>query len=613
VSRVDLVVPDIGNFHDIPVVDVLVKAGETIEVDAPLVTLETDKASMDVPASAAGRIAEVLLKAGDKVSKGSVIARLETNSQAGAPAGEAATAGVPAAPTGGEAPAAKSPPGPAPSPPAAKPESAGDTVRMPMPDLTKPPRGQADFNRSTQLLVLGSGPGGYTAAFRAADLGMQVVLVERWPTLGGVCLNVGCIPSKALLHAAKVIEDAEEMGARGIAFGAPEINLEKLRGWKGSVVKRLTGGLRTLAKQRKVEIVQGVGRFVSANVLEVMGNSGSERIRFEQCIIAAGSEAVPLPGLPQDPRIMDSTDALELPEFSGGLLVIGGGIIGLEMACVYDALGSRVSVVELTPQLMPGCDPDLVRPLERRIRQRYEQILLGTRVARVEALTEGIRVTFEGEKAPAPQVFGRVLVAVGRSPNGRHIGAEAAGVNVSERGFVPVDKQLRTNVPHIFAVGDIAGPPMLAHKAMHEAKVAAEVAAGHRRAFDVRAIPSVAYTDPEVAWAGLTETEAKAKGIAVEKGTFPWAASGRSLSLGRDEGMTKLLFEPETRRLLGAGIVGTNAGELISELALAIENGCDAADIGLTVHPHPTLSETVAGAAEAVEGTLTDLYIPARK
>jgi dihydrolipoamide dehydrogenase len=604
VSRVDLVVPDLGSFHDIPVVDVLVKAGDDIAVDAPLVTLETDKASMDVPATVAGRIAEVLLKRGDKVSKGSVIARVESNSQTGASAGETATSA---------APAAKSPSAPAPSPPAAKPESEGDTVRMPMPDLTKPPQGQVDFNRSTQLLVLGSGPGGYTAAFRAADLGMQVILVERFPTLGGVCLNVGCIPSKALLHAAKVIEDAEEMGSRGIAFGAPEINLEKLRGWKESVVKKLTGGVRMLAKQRKVEVIQGVGRFVSANVLEVMGNSGSERIRFEQCIIAAGSEAIRLPGLPEDPRIMDSTDALELPEFSGGLLVIGGGIIGLEMACVYDALGSRVSVVELTPQLMTGCDPDLVRPLERRIRSRYQQILLGTRVAQVEALKEGIRVTFEGEKAPAPQVYGRVLVAVGRSPNGKRIGAEAAGVNVSERGFVPADKQMRTNVPHIFAIGDIAGPPMLAHKAMHEAKVAAEVAAGHRRAFDVRAIPSVAYTDPEVAWAGLTETEAKTKGIAIEKGTFPWVANGRSLSLGREEGMTKLLFDPETRRLLGAGIVGTNAGELISELALAIENGCDAADIGLTVHPHPTLSETVAGAAEAVEGTLTDLYIRPRK
>jgi dihydrolipoamide dehydrogenase len=612
VSRVDLVVPDIGNFHDVPVVDVLVNVGDNIEVDAPLVTLETDKASMDVPATAAGRIAEVLLKRGDKVSKGSVIARVENNSQAGAPAGEAA-ASTPAAAVVGSAPAAKSPPAPAPSPPAAKPEAEGDTVRMPMPNLTKPPQGQVDFNRSTQLLVLGSGPGGYTAAFRAADLGMQVMLVERFPTLGGVCLNVGCIPSKALLHAAKVIEDAEEMGSRGIAFGAPEINLEKLRGWKESVVKKLTGGVRMLAKQRKVEVIQGVGRFVSPNVLEVMGNSGSERIRFEQCIIAAGSEAIRLPGLPEDPRIMDSTDALELPEFSGGLLVIGGGIIGLEMACVYDALGSRVSVVELTPQLMTGCDPDLVRPLERRIRSRYQQILLGTRVSQVEALKEGIRVTFQGEKAPAPQVYGRVLVAVGRSPNGKLIGAEAAGVNVSDRGFVPVDKQLRTNVPHIFAIGDIAGPPLLAHKAMHEAKVAAEVAAGHRRSFDVRAIPAVAYTDPEIAWAGLTETEAKAKGIAIEKGTFPWVANGRSLSLGREEGMTKLLFDPETRRLLGAGIVGTNAGELISELALAIENGCDAADIGLTVHPHPTLSETVAGAAEAVEGTLTDLYIRPRK
>ena len=597
-SRVDLVVPDLGNFHDVAVVDVLVRVGDSIEVDAPLVTLETDKASMDVPATTPGRIAEVLLKRGDKVSKGSVIARVESSSQADT---------KPAPP-----PAPAPSPAPAP-PPAAQPESEGDTVRMPMPDLTKPPQGQVDFNRSTQLLVLGSGPGGYTAAFRAADLGMQVILVERFPTLGGVCLNVGCIPSKALLHAAKVIEDAEEMGKRGIAFGAPEIDLAKLRGWKESVVKRLTGGVSMLAKQRKVQVVQGVGRFVSPNVLEVMGNSGSERIRFEQCIIAAGSEAIRLPGLPEDPRIMDSTDALELPEFPGGLLVIGGGIIGLEMACVYDALGSRVSVVELTPQLLPGCDPDLVRPLEKRIRSRYEQILVGTRVTKVEALKEGIRVTFEGDKAPAPQVYGRVLVAVGRSPNGRRIGADAAGVKVSDRGFVPVDRQRRTNVPHIFAIGDIAEPPMLAHKAMHEAKVAAEVAAGERRAFDVRAIPSVAYTDPEVAWVGLTETEAKAKGIAVQKGAFPWAANGRSLSLGRDEGMTKLLFDPESRRLLGAGIVGTNAGELISELALAMENGCDAADIGLTVHPHPTLSETVGGAAEAVEGTLTDLYLPKRK
>ena len=442
---------------------------------------------------------------------------------------------------------------------------------------------------------------------------MKVTLVERWPELGGVCLNVGCIPSKALLHAAKVIEDAEEMSERGIAFSAPDINLPKLRDWKTSVVRKLTSGLRVLARQRKVEVVQGSGRFVSPNVLEVMGTSGSQRIRFEQCIIAAGSEPIGLPGLPADSRILDSTDALELPEFSGGLLVIGGGIIGLEMACVFDALGTRVSVVELTPQLMPGCDPDLVRPLERRIRARYSQILLGTKVSSVEVRPEGLRVSFSGEKAPAPQMFERVLVAVGRAPNGNSVGAELAGVKVSGRGFIPVDKQMRTNVPHIFAVGDIAAPPMLAHKAMHEGKVAAEVAAGHKRAFDARVIPSVAYTDPEVAWAGLTETEAKDKGIAYAKGNFPWVANGRSLSLGREEGFTKLLFDPETHRVLGGGIVGTNAGELISEVALAIETGCDAADIGLTIHPHPTLTETVAGAAEAFEGTLTDLYLPKKK
>ncbi len=400
------------------------------------------------------------------------------------------------------------------------------------------------------------------------------------------------------------------MGANGIAFGAPAIDLDRLRNWKESVVKKLTGGLRLLARQRKVEVVQGVGRFVSPNVLEVMGSSGSERIHFDICIIAAGSEAVRLPGLPQDPRIMDSTDALELPEFAGGLLVIGGGIIGLEMACVYDGLGSRVSVVELTPQLMPGCDPDLVRPLERRIKSRYERILVGTKVTRVEPLSEGLRVTFEGQGAPEPQMYERILVAVGRAPNGQMIGAENAGVSVSPRGFIPVDRQMRTNVPHIFAIGDVASPPLLAHKAMHEAKVAAEVAAGHKSAFDARVIPSVAYTDPEIAWAGLTETEAKSRGIAIRKGTFPWVANGRSLSLGREEGFTKLIFDPDSHQVLGVGIVGTNAGDLISEVALAIEMGADAADIGLTIHPHPTLSETVAGAAEAFEGTLTDLYIP---
>src|SRR5581483_5383227 len=487
---------------------------------------------------------------------------------------------------------------------------AGDTVRMPMPDLGRRKLGSAEFNRSTQLLVLGSGPGGYTAAFRAADLGMQVTLVERWPVLGGVCLNVGCIPSKALLHAAKVIEDAEAMSANGIAFADPVIDRSKLRGWKNGVVRKLTGGLRMLAKQRKVEVVQGVGRFVSTNVLEVMGSSGSERIHFDACVIAAGSEAIRLPAMPSDPRVMDSSEALELPDFAGGLLVIGGGIIGLEMACVYEGLGARVSVVELTSQLMPGCDPDLVRPLERRIRGRYEQILLDTKVARVEALQEGLRVSFEGRNAPSPQVFARVLVAVGRVPNGKAIGADAAGIVVSDRGFIPVDKQMRTNVPHIFAIGDIASTPLLAHKAMHEAKVAAEVAAGHKSAFDARVIPSVAYTDPEIAWVGLTETQAQAQGTPFRKGAFPWVANGRSLSLGREEGFTKLLFDPDTHRVLGAGIVGTNAGDLISEVALAIETGADAADIGLTIHPHPTLSETVAGAAEAVEGTLTDLYIP---
>jgi len=462
----------------------------------------------------------------------------------------------------------------------------------------------------TQLLVLGSGPGGYAAAFRAADLGVQVTLVERWASLGGVCLNVGCIPSKALLHAAKVIEDAEAMAEHGIVFGAPAIDLAKLRGWKSGVVKKLTGGLKLLAKQRKVAVIQGTAKFTGPKEVEVTGAAGAQRISFEQCIIAAGSEAVRLPGLPNDPRIMDSSDALELPEFAGGLLIIGGGIIGLEMACVYEALGSKVSVVELTPQLMPGCDPDLVRPLEKRLRARYEQILLGTKVTKVEALADGLKVTFEGEKAPPPQVFGRLLVAVGRVPNGKTIAADAAGVKVTDRGFIPVDKQMRTNVPHIFAIGDIAGPPMLAHKATHEGKVAAEVAAGQKHSFDARAIPSVAYTDPEIAWAGLTESEAKAKNIPYKKSLFPWAASGRSLSLGRDEGFTKLLFDPDTHRILGAGIVGTNAGDLISEVALAIEMGADAADIGLTVHPHPTLSETVAFAAEAFEGTLTDLYMP---
>ena len=603
---VDLTIPDIGNFTDVDVVDVLVKPGDNIEVDTPLITLESDKASMDVPATAAGRITEVLLKRGDKVSKGSLIARVED----GADAAAAASANAPA-PAVSNAPAAAQPDTSARAARASvRADTGGDTVRMPSPQRRPPEEGAADAARSTQLLVLGSGPGGYTAAFRAADLGLKVTLVERYAELGGVCLNVGCIPSKALLHAAKVIEDAEEMSARGIAFGAPQIDRAKLRAWKAAVVAKLTGGLKVLAQRRKVEVVRGVGRFVGPNVLEVKGTSGAERIRFEQCIIAAGSEAMRLPGLPQDPRIIDSTGALEVPPFSGPVLVVGGGIIGLEMACVFDALGNRVSVVELTRQLMPGTDADLLRPLERRIRARYQQILLGTKVAGIATEAAGLRVSFAGEQAPAPQLFERVLVAVGRSPNGRAIGAEAAGVSVSERGFIAVDRQMRTNVPHIFAIGDITAPPLLAHKAMHEGKVAAEVAAGEKRAADWRVIPSVAYTDPEIAWVGLTETEARERSIPFGKGAFPWVANGRSLSLGREDGFTKLLFDPDSHRLLGGGIVGSNAGELISEVALAIETGCDAADIGLTVHPHPTLSETVAGAAEAFEGTLTDLYLP---
>jgi len=584
-SIIDLVVPDIGNFDAVPVVDVLVKVGDNVEVETPLITLETDKATMDVPSVAIGTITEMLVKRDDKVAKGTIIARVQV--------ADAAVAAAPAKP--------------------ASTDGAGDTVRMPIPDVSVLSRVEAQADRSTQVVVLGSGPGGYTAAFRAADLGLNVTLIERWETLGGVCLNVGCIPSKTLLHAAKVLEDANAMAAHGISFGKPTLDLAKLRGFKSGVVKKLTSGLSMLAKQRKVEVVTGTGKFVSPQVIEVSGAKGTERIRFDYCIIAAGSEAVKMPGWPNDPRIIDSTGALELPATEGRMLVVGGGIIGLEMACVYDALGAKVSVVELTATLMPGCDPDLVRPLEKRLRGRYEQILLGTKVTGVEATKAGIRVTFAGDKAPQPQLYDLVLVAVGRSPNGRLIGADAAGVKVSDRGFIPVDKQLRTNVPHIFAIGDIVGQPMLAHKATHEAKVAAEVIAGHKAAFDARVIPSVAYTDPEVAWAGLTETQAKTQGIAYEKGLFPWAASGRSLSLGRDDGFTKLLFDPVTHRVLGGGIVGTNAGDLISEVAVAIEMGADATDISLTVHPHPTLSETVAFAAEAFDGTLTDLYTPKKK
>jgi dihydrolipoamide dehydrogenase len=586
-TTVEVRVPDMGDAKDVKVVEVLVKKGDKIALEDPLITLESDKASMDVPSSVAGVIVSMEIKAGDTVSAGALIAKVETD----APAKDAPKEEAPKE----EAPKEPSPKEPAPKEPA--------PAKAPTPEA--PAKG-------LDLVVLGAGPGGYTAAFRAADLGMKVTLIERWPMLGGVCLNVGCIPSKALLHAAKVIEDAADMSAAGITFAAPQIDRDKLRVWKNRVVTKLVSGLGVLAKQRKVDVVRGEAKFVGPNTLEVNGPDGLRRLDFKQCIIAAGSESVRLPGLPDDPRVIDSTGALELPADCKKLLVIGGGIIGLEMACVYDALGAKVTVVELSDGLMPGTDRDLVRPLQKRIEKRYEKILVKTKVAKLEASAAGLLATFEGPDAPDPQMFDRVLVAVGRSANGNAVNAAIAGVQVDARGIIAVDRQMRTNVPNIFAVGDITGAPMLAHRATHQAKVAAEVAAGHKSSFDARCIPAVAYTDPEIAWVGVTETEAKERGIAYSKGVFPWLASGRSLALNRDDGFTKLLFDKESHRVIGAGIVGTNAGELIAEVGLGIEMGADAADIGLTVHAHPTLSETVAFAAEAFEGTLTDLYIPKR-
>jgi dihydrolipoamide dehydrogenase len=608
-STVEVRVPDMGDVKGVSVLEVLVKKGDKVAVEDPLISLESDKAAMDVPSPVSGVINSIEIKKGDEVSSGTLIVTVETETadqkaptdQKAAPDQKAAQdkpASAKASEARASAKASAKASGAAPAPAAATSSAKAPAIA--------PPEGAVD------LVVLGSGVGGYTAAFRAADLGLNVTLIERSPVLGGVCLNVGCIPSKALLHAAKVIEDSADMAANGIVFGPPQIDRDRLRMWKNGVVKRLTSGLTLLAKQRKVTVIQGEAKFVGPHSFDVKGADGARRVDFKQCIIAAGSESSRLPGLPDDPRVIDSGGALELPVDCKRLLLIGGGIIGLEMACVYDAIGVKVTVVELTDGLMPGTDRDLVRPLQKRIEKRYEKILLSTKVAKLEALPEGLRATYEGPESPAPQIFDRVLVAVGRSANGNAINAAVAGVEVSARGLIDVDKQMRTNVPHIFAIGDIVGPPMLAHKASHQGKVAAEVAAGHKSSFDARCIPSVAYTDPEIAWAGITETEAKAQGIEYGKGTFPWAASGRALALNRDDGFTKLLFDKDTHRVIGAGVVGTNAGDLIAEIALAIEMGADATDIGLTIHPHPTLSETVAFAAEAFDGTLTDLYIPKR-
>jgi dihydrolipoamide dehydrogenase len=597
-NTIEIKVPDIGGHDNVPVIEVLVKVGDKVEKEQSLITLESDKATMEIPSSAAGVIKEFKLKVGDEVSEGAVIAVLEVT--------DGAAAATEEAPKAAPAPAPASQPAPSPAPAAAKAPSA------PAPQAASSSGRKADIE--CKLVVLGSGPGGYTAAFRAADLGVDTVLVERYATLGGVCLNVGCIPSKALLHAAAVIDEADAIAAHGITFGKPKIDLDKLRSFKTKVVGQLTGGLASMAKQRKVRTVQGVGTFVSPNEMEVETAEGKKLIRFEYAIIAAGSRSVKLPAFPWgDERIVDSTGALELKDVPAKLLVVGGGIIGLEMATVYSALGSEVTVVEFMDQLIPGADADLIKPLAKRLGGKLKGIHLKTKVVEAKATKKGIEVSYEGESIPANNVFDRVLVSVGRSPNGGNIGADKAGVAVTDRGFINVDTQMRTNVPHIFAIGDLVGQPMLAHKATHEAKVAAEVVAGQKSHFDARVIPSVAYTDPEVAWVGVTEREAKEKGLKIGVGKFPWVASGRAIGIDRTEGFTKLLFDEETHRVVGGAIVGPHAGDLISEVALAIEMGSEAADIGLTIHPHPTLSESVGMAAEIYEGTITDLYMPKRK
>ncbi len=571
-------VPDIGDFKEVEIIEILVNEGDTVELDQSLLTVESDKASMEIPAPMAGEITSILVKVGDKISMGSSIVMMETSESTAAPASAAES----------EAPAATAP---APNTQAATSSSGADM--------------------QTEVVVIGAGPGGYTAAFRAADLGKSVVLIERYPDLGGVCLNVGCIPSKALLHTAQIINEAKEMEAHGITFGEPSIDVDKLRHFKKKVISQLTGGLAGLAKQRNVTVVQGTASFLSANQIQVENDGTTQVLQFENAIIAAGSEVTRIPGFPyDDDRLIDSTGALELADIPSRLLVIGGGIIGLEMSCVYQALGSAITVVELSDTLIPGCDRDLVRPFEKRVKKLFENIYLGSKVSAIESAQDGLRVSFEGGKAPATDTFDRVLLAVGRSPNGATIAVENAGVEVDQRGYIPVDKQQRTNIDNIFAIGDIVGQPMLAHKATHEGKVAAEVISGKKTYFDARTIPSVAYTDPEIAWMGLTETEAKEQGIAIEKGVFPWAASGRAISIGRTEGITKVILDPESKQVLGAGMVGPNAGELIAEAVLALEMGADIADVALTVHPHPTLSETFNFACEVAEGTCTDIYAP---
>ena len=601
-SMFEVKVPDIGDFKDVPVIEIFVKPGDTVKADDSLITLESDKATMDVPSPAAGIVKDVKVKLNDKVAEGVVILTLET----------------------AEAGAAK--PAPTAAPPAAAAPQPVTTVAARAPAAAPIPgaatySGKADIE--CEMLVLGSGPGGYSAAFRAADLGMKTVLVERYPTLGGVCLNVGCIPSKALLHIAAVVDETKLLSEHGIAFDAPHVDLAKLRGWKDKVVGKLTGGLNGMAKARKVEVVRGYGSFLDPHHVEVELTDGpgarktgaKKVVRFEKAIVAAGSQAVWLPFAPKDdPRIVDSTGALDLASVPAKMLVVGGGIIGLEMGSVYSSLGARLDVVEMLDGLMPGADRDLVKVWEKMNKPRFDRVMLKTKTVAIEAKKDALAVTFEGEQAPSgPQAYDLVLLSVGRSPNGKKIGADKAGIAVTDRGFIPADNQMRTNVPHIYAIGDIVGQPMLAHKATHEGHVAAEAAAGEKSFFDARVIPSVAYTDPEIAWVGVTEDEAKAKGIKVEKSVFPWAASGRAIANGRDEGFTKLLFDAATHRIIGGGIVGTHAGDLISEIALAIEMGADAVDIGRTIHPHPTLSESIGLGAEAFEGVCTDLPPPRKK